>query len=119
VSLVEFFLFLAYSLTGFVLADTSLTDTDNNKVEDVDNKEEEDIDDKEEDGSDKEEDIDGNKKGYKDAIDNMLPKLKPAAAMPPKMTVKKRAWSGKTCHCCLQEAEDQHTGIQALLNEDA
>jgi hypothetical protein len=53
VSLVEFFSFLAYSLTGFVLADTLLADTDDNKEEDVDDKEEEDIDDKEEDVSDR------------------------------------------------------------------
>jgi hypothetical protein len=89
VSLVEFFLFLAYPLTRFVLADTLLADTDDNKEEDIDDKEEEDIDDKEEDVSDKEEDVDGNEKGNKDAINNMLPKLKPAAAIPPKMTVRK------------------------------
>ena len=83
------FSFLAYSLTGFVLADTLLADTDDNKEEDVDDKEEEDIDDKEEDVSDKEEDADDNKKGNKYAINNMLPKLKPAATTPPKMTVKK------------------------------
>jgi hypothetical protein len=88
VSLVEFFSFLAYSLTGFVLADTLFADTDDNKEEDVDDKEEEDIDDKEEDVSDKEEDI-GNKKGDEYTINNMLPKLKPAAATPPKMTIKK------------------------------
>ncbi len=87
-SLVEFFSFLAYSLTGFVLADTLFADTDDNKEEDVDDKEEEDIDDKEEDVSDKEEDI-GNKKGDEYTINNMLPKLKPAAATPPKMTIKK------------------------------
>ncbi len=34
-SLLEFFLFPAYSLTGFVLADTLLADTDNNEEEDV------------------------------------------------------------------------------------
>jgi hypothetical protein len=84
VSLVEFFLFLAYSLTGFVLADTLLADTDN-KEEDINDKEEEDIDNKEEDVGDEEEDVDGNEKGIKDAIDNMLPKLKPAAATPPKI----------------------------------
>ncbi len=88
-SLVEFFSFPVYSLTGFVLADTLLADTDDNKEEDVDDKEEEDIDDKEEDVSDKEEDIDDSKKGKDYAINNMLPKLKPAAATPPKMTVKK------------------------------
>ncbi len=88
-SLVEFFSFLAYSLTGFVLADTLLADTDNNKEEDVDDKEEEDIDDKEEDVSDKEEDVDDNKKGNEYAISNMLPKQKPVAATPPKMTFKK------------------------------
>ncbi len=81
-SLVEFF-FLAYSLIGFVLADTLLADTDDNKEEDVDDKEEEDIYDKEEDVSDKEEDFDDNKKGNKYAINNILPKLKPAAATPP------------------------------------
>ncbi len=88
-SLVEFFSFLAYSLTGFVLTDTLLADTDNNKEEDVDDKEEEDIDNKEEDVSDKEEDVDDNRKGNEYAINNMLPKLTLAAAMPPKMTVKK------------------------------
>ncbi len=88
-SLVEFFSFLAYSLTGFVLADTLLADTDDNKEEDVDDKEEEDIDDKEEEVSDKEEDVEDDKKGNNYAINNMLPKLKPAAATPPKMTVKK------------------------------
>jgi hypothetical protein len=72
-----------------VLADTLLADTDNNKEEDADDKEEEDIDDKEEDVSDKEKDVEDNKKGNEYAINNMLPKLKPAAAMPPKMTVKK------------------------------
>ncbi len=88
-SLIEFFSFLAYSPTGFVLVDTLLADTDDNKEEDVNDKEEEDIDDKEEDVSDKEEDIDNNKKGNEYTINNMLPKLKPAAATPPKMTVKK------------------------------
>ncbi len=88
-SLVEFFSFLEYSLTGFVLADTLPTDTDDNKEEDIDDKEEEDIDDKEEDDSDKEEDVDNNKKGNEYTINNMLPKLKPAAASTlPKMTVK-------------------------------
>ncbi len=72
-----------------MLSDTSLAHTDDNKEEDVDNKEEEDIDNKEEDISNKEEDINDNEKGNKDAINNMLPKLKPAAATPPKMTVKK------------------------------
>jgi hypothetical protein len=72
-----------------VLTDTLLADTDDNKEEDVDDKEEEDIDDKEEDVSYKEEDVDNNEKGNKDAINNMLSKLKPAAAMQPKMTVKK------------------------------
>ena len=118
-SLVEFFLFLAYSLTGFVLADTLLADTDNKEEEDADDKEEEDIDNEEEDVGDKEEDIDDNEKGYEDAIGNMLPKLKPVAASPPKNDRQKRAWSGETCHLRLQEAEDQHTGVQALLNEDA
>jgi hypothetical protein len=89
VSLVEFFFFWHNSLTGFVLADTLLTDTDNNKEEDVDNKKEEDIEDEEEDVGREEEDVDDNKKGNEDAIDNMLPKLKPATATPPKMTVKK------------------------------
>jgi hypothetical protein len=113
------FSFLAYSLTGFVLADTLLADTDDNKEEDINDKEEEDTDDKEEDVSDKEEDVDNNKKGSEYAINNMLPKLKPAAATPPKNDRQKRAWSGETCHLRLQEAEDQHTGVQALLNEDA
>jgi hypothetical protein len=72
-----------------VLADTLLADMDENKEEDVNDKEEEDIDDKEEDVSDKEEDVDNNKKGNKYTINNMLPKLKPAAAMPPKITIKK------------------------------
>jgi hypothetical protein len=72
-----------------VLADTLLADTDDNKEEDINDKEWEDIDYKEEDVSDKEEDVDDNKKGNKYAINNMLPKLKPAAATPPKMTVKK------------------------------
>jgi hypothetical protein len=83
------FFFLAYSLTRFVLADTLLADTDDNKEEDIDDKEEEDIDDKEEDVSDKEEDVANNKKGNEYATNNMLPKLKLAAATPPKMTVKK------------------------------
>ncbi len=86
---VEFFPFLAYSLIRFVLADTLLADTDDNKEEDVNEKEEEDIDDKEEDVSDKEEDVDDNEKRNKYAINNMLPKPKPAAATPPKMTAKK------------------------------
>ncbi len=72
-----------------MLADTLLIDMDDNKEEDIDDKEEEDIDDKEEDVSDKEEDVDNNEKGNEYAINNMLPKLKPAAATPPKMTVKK------------------------------
>ncbi len=63
-----------------------LADTDNNKEEDTNDKEEEDIDDKEEDVSDKEEDVDDNKKGNEYTINNMLPKIKPAAATPPKMT---------------------------------
>jgi hypothetical protein len=69
VSLVKFFLFLAYSSTGFVLADTSLAARDNDKEEDIDDKEEEDIDDKEEDV-----DINDDGKGNKDAINNMPPK---------------------------------------------
>ncbi len=80
---------MAYSLIGFVLADTLHIDTDDNKEEDIDDKEEEDIDDKEEDVSDKEEDVDDNEKGNEYAINNMLPKLKLAAATPPKMTIKK------------------------------
>ncbi len=56
------FLFLAYSLTGFVLADTLLADTDN-KEEDINDKEEEDIDDEEEDVGSKEEGVNDNKKG--------------------------------------------------------
>ncbi len=48
-SLVEFFLFLAYSLTGFVLADTLLADTDDDEEEDINNEEEDDIDEEEED----------------------------------------------------------------------
>jgi hypothetical protein len=72
-----------------VLTGTLLADTSNDKEEDFNGKEEEDIDDEEEDVSNKEEDFDNNEKGNKDAINNMLPKLKPAAATPPKMTVKK------------------------------
>jgi hypothetical protein len=72
-----------------VLADTLLADTDNNKEEDVNNKVEEDIDNKEEDVINKEEDVNDDKKGNEDAINNMFLKLKPAAATPPKMTVKK------------------------------
>ena len=64
-----------------MLTDTLLADRDDNKEEDVD--------DKEEDVSDKEEDVDNNKKGNEYPINNMPPKLKPAAAMPPKMTIKK------------------------------
>jgi hypothetical protein len=73
VSLVECFSFSGIFSTGFVLADTLLADTDDDKEEDVDNKEEEDIDNEEEDVNDKEEDIDGDKKGNEDAIDNMPP----------------------------------------------
>ncbi len=102
-----------------MLTDTLLADRDDNKEDDVDDKEEEDIDDKEEDVSDKEEDVDDNEKGNKYTINNMLPKLKPAAAMPPKNDRQKRAQSGETCHLHLQEAEDQHTIVEALLNEDA
>ncbi len=72
-----------------MLADTLLTDTDDDKEEDVDNKEEIYIDDEEEDINDEEEDVVDDKKGNKDAIDNMPPKLKPAAATPPKKNVKK------------------------------
>ncbi len=92
-------------------------DTDNNKEEDIDDKEEEDIDDKEEDVSDEEEDVDDNKKGNKYAINNML-KAKTGSCYATKNDHQKRARSGETCHLCLQEAEDQHTGVQALLNED-
>ncbi len=88
-SLVEFFLLLAYSLTGFVLADTLLADTDNDKEEDIDNKEEEDIEDKEEDVDNEEEDFGDDKEENEDTINNMPPKLKQAAAMPPKKTIKK------------------------------
>jgi hypothetical protein len=89
VSLIEFFLFLAYSLTGFVPTDTSLADTEDNKEEDIYNEEEEDIDDKEEDVDDKEEEVEDNKEENKGAIDNMPPKLKQAAVTPSKKTVKK------------------------------
>ncbi len=88
-SLLEFFLFLAYSLTGFVLADTSLADTDDNEEEDVNNEEEEDVDDNEEDVDDEEEEIDDDKEENEGAIDNMPPKLKQAAVTPSKKTVKK------------------------------
>jgi hypothetical protein len=84
-----FFLFLAYSLTKYVLADTLLADTDDKEEEDVNNKEEEDIDNKEEDVDNEEEDINNEEEENKDAIDNMPPKLKQAAVMPSKKTVKK------------------------------
>jgi hypothetical protein len=61
---------------------------DDDKEEDLDSKEEEDIDDKDEVVGDKEEDLNNNEKGSKDAINNMLPKLKLAAATPTKMTIK-------------------------------
>ncbi len=89
------FLFLAYSPTGFVLADTSLADTDNDKEEDANNKEEKDIDDEEEEVGNEDEDANDDKKGNEDAINSMLPKLKPAAATPPKMTIKKEPGMGK------------------------
>jgi hypothetical protein len=73
VSLLEFFLFLAYSLTGFVLADTLLADTDDEEEEDLNNKVEEDVDDEEEDVDDKEEEIDDDKEENKGAMDNMPP----------------------------------------------
>jgi hypothetical protein len=90
VSLVEFFLFLAYSLTGFVLADTLLADTDDNdEEEDVNNKEEEDINNKEEDIDNKEEEVNDDKEENKGPINNMPSKLKQAAVTPSKKTVKK------------------------------
>jgi hypothetical protein len=88
VSLVEFFLFLAYSLTGFMLADTLLADTDNKEEEDADDKEEEDIDNEEEDVDGEEEDVNDDEEENKGTIDNMPPKLKQAAVTPSKKTVK-------------------------------
>ncbi len=70
-----------------MLADTLLADTDDDEEDGMDNEEEEDIDNKEEDIEDEDKGVDNNKKGNKDAINNMPPKLKPAAATPPKMTV--------------------------------
>jgi hypothetical protein len=72
-----------------VLADTLLTDTDNNKEEDIDNKEEEEVDDEEEDIDDEEEEINDDKEENEGTIDNMPPKLKQAAVTPSKKTVKK------------------------------
>jgi hypothetical protein len=72
-----------------VLADTLLADTDDDEEEDVDNKEEEDVDNEEEDVDNKEEEVDDNKEENEGAIDNMPPKLKQAAVMPSKKTVKK------------------------------
>ncbi len=89
-SLLEFFHFLAYSLTRFVLADTLLADTDNNKEEDVNDEEEEDVDDEEEDVDNEEEEIDDDKEENEGANDNMPPKLKQAAVTPSKNTVKKK-----------------------------
>jgi hypothetical protein len=89
VSLLEFFLFLAYSLTGFVLADTSLANTDDNKKEDVDNKEEEDIDNEEKDVDNEGEEVDDDEEENKGTIDNMPPKLNQTAVTPSKKTVKK------------------------------
>ncbi len=57
------FFFLAYSLTGFVLADTLLADTDNYKGEDINDKEEKDISNKEEDVGNEEEDVNNDEKG--------------------------------------------------------
>ncbi len=88
-SLLEFFLFLAYSLTRFVLADTLLADTDDDKEEDLDNEVEEYVDNKEEDIDNKEEEVDNNEEENKGAIDNMPPKLKQVAVTPSKKTVKK------------------------------
>jgi hypothetical protein len=113
-----FFLFLAYSLTKCVLADTLLADTDDHKEEDIDDKEEEDIDDKEEDVRDKEEDVYDNKKGTSMPSTTCF-QAKTGGCYATKNDHQKRAWSGETCHLCLQEVEDQHTGVQALLNEDA
>ncbi len=72
-----------------MLADTLLADTDNDKEEDVNDKEEEDINDKEEDVDDEEEEVDDDEEENKGVIDNMPPKLKQAAVMPSKKTVKK------------------------------
>ncbi len=101
-----------------MLADTLLADMDDNKEEDFNNEEEEDIDIKEEDIDDKEEDFHDDKKGNEDAIDNMPPKLT-GGCYATKKDRQKRARRGETCHHHLQEAEEQHTSIQALLNEDA
>ncbi len=60
-SILEFILFLAYSLTGFVLADTLLADTDDDEEEDLDNKVEEDVDNEEEDVDNEEEEVDDDK----------------------------------------------------------
>ncbi len=72
-----------------MLADTSLADTDVDKEKDVNGKEEEDIGNEEEDVDDQEEDVNNDEKGNKDAINNMPPKLKSAAATPPKKTIEK------------------------------
>jgi hypothetical protein len=101
-----------------VLADTLLADTDDDEEEDVNNEEKEDIDDKEEDIDNEEEEVDDDEEENKGAIDNMPPKLKQAAVTPSKKTVKKSR-SGETRHHRLQEAEDQHTSMQALLDENA
>jgi hypothetical protein len=87
VSLLEFFLFLAYSLTGFVLADTSLADTDEDKEEDVNDEEEEYVDDEKDGIDDEEEEDDDDEKENKGAIDNMPPKLNQAAVTPSKKNV--------------------------------
>jgi hypothetical protein len=72
-----------------LLADTLLADTDDDKEEDVDYKEEEDVDNKEEDVDDKVEEINDDKEENEGAMDNMPPKLKQAAVMPSKKTVKR------------------------------
>jgi hypothetical protein len=118
VSLVEFFSFSGIFSNRICACRHFACRHGHNKEEDVNDKEEEEIDDKQEDISDKEEDVDDNEKGNKDPINNMLSKLKRATAVPPKNDHQKRARSGETCHLCLQEAENQHTIVQALLNED-
>jgi hypothetical protein len=89
VSLVEFFSFSGIFSNRICACRHLLADMDEDKEEDVENKKEEDIDDEEEDVDDIEKDVNDDKKGDEDAINNMPPKLKPAAAMSPKKTAKK------------------------------
>ncbi len=101
-----------------MLADTLLADMDDEKEEDVNKKEEEDIDNEEEEVGNKVEDANDNEKENEDAITRMLPD-KTGGCYATKNDHQKRARNGETCHHFLQEAEDQHTGVQALLDEDA